>query len=120
MDRTLPRWVEVAGIPAINLLAALALAGGVVLVVGESPWIALKALVWGAFGSWDQIGYTLFYTTSFIFTGLAVALAFHCGLFNIGGEGQAMLGGLGVALVCLSFDGLFCTGHHRRKERLGV
>jgi simple sugar transport system permease protein len=106
MDRTLPRWVEVAAIPAINLLAALTLAGGVVLIVGESPWIALKALVWGAFGSWDQFGYTLFYTTSFIFTGLAVALAFHCGLFNIGGEGQAMLGGLGVALVCLSFDGI--------------
>jgi simple sugar transport system permease protein len=36
-----------------------------------------------------------------MFTGLAVAVAFHARLFNIGGEGQAMLGGLGVALVCL-------------------
>jgi simple sugar transport system permease protein len=46
-------------------------------------------------------GYTLYYATNFIFTGLAVSVAFHARLFNIGGEGQAMLGGLGVALVCL-------------------
>ncbi len=37
-----------------------------------------------------------------MFTGLAVTVAFHGGLFNIGGEGQAQLGGLGVALVCLA------------------
>ena len=101
----LPRWADVVLIPAINLLAALAVAGLLVVIVGESPWVALKALIWGAFGSWDQIGYTLFYTTSLVFTGLAVAIAFHCGLFNIGGEGQAMMGGLGVALVCLALDG---------------
>ncbi len=106
MTDGLPRWVDIVLMPAVNLAAALLLAGVVVLIVGESPWVALKALVLGAFGSWDQFGYTLFYTTSFIFTGLAVALPFHCGLFNIGGEGQAMLGGLGVALVCLAFDGL--------------
>ena len=106
MAGAVPRWVSVALIPAVNLVAALFLAGLIVLIVGESPWIALRALVLGAFGSWDQFGYTLFYTTSFIFTGLAVASAFHCGLFNIGGEGQAMLGGLGVALACLAFDGL--------------
>jgi simple sugar transport system permease protein len=46
-------------------------------------------------------GYMLYYTTSFIFTGLAVTIAFHASLFNIGGEGQAQLGGLGVALVLL-------------------
>ena len=36
-----------------------------------------------------------------MFTGLAVAVAFHARLFNIGGEGQAMLGGLGVAIICI-------------------
>ena len=36
-----------------------------------------------------------------MFTGLAVSVAFHARLFNIGGEGQAMLGGLGVALACV-------------------
>ena len=43
----------------------------------------------GALGSADGIGFTLYYATNFIFTGLAVAVAFHAGLFNIGGEGQA-------------------------------
>ncbi len=106
MHSDLPRWVDLFLIPLINLAAALLIAGVVVLAVGEPPWVALKALVWGAFGSSGQIGYTLFYTTSLVFTGLAVAVAFHCGLFNIGGEGQATLGGLGVALVCISFDGV--------------
>ena len=56
---------------------------------------ALQLLVVGAFGSPEAIGYTLYYATNFIFTGLAVAVAFHAGLFNIGGEGQAYIGGLG-------------------------
>ena len=52
----------------------------------------------------EAIGYTLYYATNFIFTGLAVAVAFHAGLFNIGGEGQAYLGGLGCGLAMLAFD----------------
>jgi general nucleoside transport system permease protein len=44
----------------------------------------------------------LYYATTFVFTGLAVAVAYHAGLFNIGGEGQAMLGGLGTALAALA------------------
>jgi simple sugar transport system permease protein len=55
----------------------------------------------GAFGSGEAIGYTLYYATNFIFTGLAVAVAYHAGLFNIGAEGQAYIGGLGTGLVCL-------------------
>ncbi len=61
----------------------------------------LALLIKGAFGSRIGVSYTLYYATTFVFTGLAVAVAFHGGLFNIGGEGQAMLGGLGTALVAL-------------------
>jgi general nucleoside transport system permease protein len=57
----------------------------------------------GAFGSPRGFSYTLYYATTFVFTGLAVAVAFHGGLFNIGGEGQAVLGGLGTALVALAW-----------------
>ena len=46
-------------------------------------------MVNGAFVYDGSLGYTLYYTTNFIFTGLAVAVAFHAMLFNIGGEGQA-------------------------------
>ena len=52
--------------------------------------------------------YTLYYATTFVFTGLAVAVAFHGGLFNIGGEGQAIMGGLGAGLVALWLVARFC------------
>jgi simple sugar transport system permease protein len=64
----------------------------------------VKIMLEGSIGSDYGIGYTLYYATNFIFTGLAVAIAFHAGLFNIGGEGQAYIGGLGVGLVLLAFD----------------
>ncbi|TYR29801.1 ABC transporter permease [Mesorhizobium microcysteis] len=102
----LPAWADYGLIPVINLIVAFAVAGLVVLLVGENPFRAAAIMVEGAFGSGRNIAYTLYYSTSFIFTGLAVAVAFHGGLFNIGGEGQAYIGGLGVALVCLTFDSI--------------
>jgi simple sugar transport system permease protein len=92
-------------LPALNLALALALSAVVVLLVGENPVPALRLLVTGAFGDGEALGYTLYYATNFVFTGLAVAVAFHGGLFNIGAEGQAYVGGLGVALVCLGAEG---------------
>ena len=103
----LPAWADYGLIPLLNLIVAFLVAGLVVLLVGESPVRAAGILVKGAFGGGQNIAYTLYYATNFIFTGLAVAVAFHCGLFNIGGEGQAYVGGLGVALVCLAFDSTF-------------
>jgi hypothetical protein len=94
----LPAWVDYGLIPLINLIVAFLVAGLVVLAVGESPLRAASLLIEGAFGYGEGIGFTLYYATNFIFTGLAVAVAFHCGLFNIGGEGQAYVAGLGVAL----------------------
>ena len=90
-------------LPAINLLMAMAVAALVLLVVGHDPLQVLALLVKGAFGSRTGLSYTLYYATTFIFTGLAVAVAFHGGLFNIGGEGQAMMGGLGAALAALAW-----------------
>jgi len=90
--------------PVVNVIAGFLIAGLVVLFIGQNPLTALYILIDGAFGSVNNIFYTLYYATSFIFTGLAVAVAFHAGLFNIGGEGQAYLGGLGVGLICLALD----------------
>lgn len=97
----LPAWADYGLLPLINLIVAFFVAGLVVLLVGESPIEAAVLMVKGAFGTGDGVGYTLYYATNFIFTGLCVAVAFHCGLFNIGGEGQAYIGGLGVAFVGL-------------------
>lgn len=98
----MPRWLDVVVLPVFNLLMALVASGLVVLVIGLDPWQVLALLVKGAFGSRLGLSYTLYYATTFVFTGLAVAVAFHAGLFNIGGEGQAMLGGIGTALAALA------------------
>lgn len=103
MDR-LPRWADLVLVPLISLILAAVVSALVLLAIGQSPAEALSVMVEGALGSAYGWGFTLYYATSFIFTGLAVTVAFHAGLFNIGGEGQAQLGGLGVALICLSFN----------------
>lgn len=97
----MPKWAEVVLVPLISLILAAILSALVILAIGEDPIAAVKLMVTGSLGSTYGWGYTLYYATNFMFTGLAVAVAFHAKLFNIGGEGQAMLGGLGVAMVCV-------------------
>ena len=112
---SLPVWAA-ALVPVANLLAAGIAAGAIILAIywgrysagGLSlgaylavPFRAAGILIAGAFGSARNLSYSLFYATDFIFTGLAVAVAAHGGLFNIGAEGQGYIAGLGVALVCL-------------------
>ena len=101
MDK-MPAWADAVLVPLISILLAAVLSALVILAIGENPIDALELMVQGALMRSAGWGYTLYYTTNFIFTGLCVAIAFHAKMFNIGGEGQAMIGGLGVALA----DGL--------------
>lgn len=89
-------------LPVCNLAAALILSGILLRIIGENPLSDLRLLVTGAFGSGEYLGYTLYYATNFMFTGLSFAVAYHAGLFNIGAEGQAYIGGLLSGLVCLA------------------
>ncbi|MCP5074493.1 MAG: ABC transporter permease [Rhodobacteraceae bacterium] len=97
----LPRWADLFLLPAINLVCAFFVCGLIVAAIGENPFVALKVMIQGAFFYPESLGYTLYYTTNFVFTGLAVATAFHAQMFNIGGEGQAYLGGLGAGLAAI-------------------
>ena len=101
MDK-MPAWADAVLVPLISLLLAAVISALVILAIGENPVEALKLMVTGAMGSTYGWGFTLYYATNFLFTGLAFAVASHAGLFNIGSEGQAMVGGLGVALICLA------------------
>ncbi len=100
--------------PLLAVLAAFLIGGVVVLVIGENPLTVYRLLLTSAFGlydalgnfTWDNWGYTLFYATPLIFTGLAVALAFQCGLLNIGAEGQLYVAALAAAWVGFTFTGL--------------
>jgi ABC-type uncharacterized transport system permease subunit len=103
---TLPRWADLVLLPIVCLCVALLAAAGVVALVGQNPIEVISVMVHGAFGTQRGISYTLYYATTFVFTGLAVAVAFHGGLFNIGGEGQAIMGGLGTGLVALWLSAL--------------
>ncbi len=103
MDK-MPRWADIFLVPLINLVLAFFVAGLVVLAIGQNPFDMIYFMVKGALGSTSGIGFTLYYATNYIFAGLAVAIAFHARLFNIGGEGQAGVGGIGVTIVLLAFD----------------
>lgn len=102
--RPLPRWADIVLLPMLNLVLALFVSGLVVLMIGHNPLEAIWTIINGAFGRPYNIGYTLYFSTNFIFTGLAVAVAAHAGLFNIGGNGQAYIAGLGAAAVALALD----------------
>ena len=105
VDKTkVPWWVANLIVPLVNLLLALLVSGLFIFIAGENPFQAVRLIIYGSFGYIEGFAYTLYYTTNFIFTGLAFAVAFHCRLFNIGGEGQAYIGGLGVFLVAINFS----------------
>src|SRR5687767_15530490 len=85
--------------PVAAVACAFLLAGLVVLLLGDNPLTMYQLLLGTAFSWPDGIGYTLFYATPLIFTGLAVALAFRCGLLNIGAEGQLYVAAFATAWV---------------------
>ncbi len=109
---TLRRILKGAGdalvFPLIAIFIAFVIGAVLVLISGNNPVAAYIALVQGAVGSPTAIGRTLLNATPLIFTGLAVAVAFRAGLFNIGGEGQVFIGAITAAWlgVSLGFLGL--------------
>jgi ABC-type uncharacterized transport system permease subunit len=99
--------------PLIAVVAAFFIGGLIVLAIGDDPLEVYRLLLSSAFSFYDALGnftfdnwgYTLFYATPLIFTGLAVALAFKCGLLNIGAEGQLYVGAFAAAWVGFTFTG---------------
>jgi simple sugar transport system permease protein len=92
--------------PLWATLAALFLGAGLIWFAGVNPLKAYYALFMGAFSDLYGISLTLIKTTPLIFAGLAVALSFKAGYFNVGAEGQLYLGGLAATWVGLSIQGI--------------
>ncbi len=86
-------------VPVLAVFTALVVGAIVILISGGNPLLAYKGLWEGAFGSPKAISETLVWSTPYILAGLAVALAFRGGLFNIGAEGQLALGAVAAAWV---------------------
>lgn len=91
--------------PLLAVLLAFAVGAVIILLIKDNPFETYSILLANSFGSAKDIGYTLFYATPLIFTGLAVAVAFRCGLFNIGGEGQLYVAAFATAWVGIKFGG---------------
>lgn len=89
--------------PLIAVLCAFAVGALVVLLIGDSPVETFRLLLGSAFSWPDGIGYTLFFATPLIFTGLAVAVALRGGLLNIGAEGQLYVAAFATAWTGITF-----------------
>lgn len=86
-------------VPVLAIVAALVVGAGAILIIGQDPLEAYWALLRGMFGSTDRIAASLGRSTPFIGASLAVAFAFRAGLFNIGAEGQLLVGATAAAWV---------------------
>ena len=96
--------------PLIAILISFAIGAIIMLATGNDPITAYGALLRGAFGSPLAVGRTLLNATPLIFTGLAVAVAFRAGLFNIGGEGQFFIGAITAAVAGVYLGSLGVVG----------
>jgi general nucleoside transport system permease protein len=98
--------LDAALVPLLAIFTALVIGGVIIALAGGNPLQAYVGLFQGAFGSPKALSETAVWATPYIFAGLAVALAFKGGLFNIGVEGQLALGAVAAAWVGYALPGL--------------
>jgi len=94
------------GVPLVALAAAFGAGALFIAAIGQDPGAVYARLLNGTFGDFYGFGQVLFKATPLIFSGLAVALAFKAGLFNIGAEGQLYVGAFCTAWVGFTLTGL--------------
>ena len=99
-------WLYTLIVPILAVVTALAIGGVIIALTGGNVLRAYQGLWEGSFGQPRAISNTLVRTTPYIFGGLAVALAFKGGLFNIGVEGQITMGSLATAFVGYAVTGV--------------
>lgn len=92
--------------PLISILLAFLVGSIFIIMTGNSPLVAYGALFGGSLAGLNRFGETLLKTTPLIFTGLSIAFAFRCGLFNIGAEGQFVIGSLFTVIAGYVFRDL--------------
>lgn len=92
-------------VPLVAVLLAFVVGALIILAKGVNPLEAYAALFKGAFGSLDSIGTTIRKATPLLLTGLAVVFGYRGGVFNIGAEGQLILGGMAATAVGIRLQG---------------
>lgn len=79
-------------VPILSVLLAFLIGAIIMLAMGSNPIVAFGALFQGAFGTAASIGMTLNKSAPLIFTALCACFAYKCGVYNLGGEGQFLIG----------------------------
>lgn len=98
-------------IPVTAVAIALVVGAVILLISNTDPIKAYAALIRGSFGDWKVFGRTLEKATPLLFSGLSVAFGFKAGLFNIGAQGQLLLGAIVSAYVGYAVEGLPAVIH---------
>lgn len=98
LSKVVPFIYEIAVI-LTSVAAGLLLGCLVAWCVGEEPFNVIKIIWDGAFGTPYDVGMVIYFMSILIATGLSVAIPFHCGKFNIGAEGQTLMGAFAAGLV---------------------
>ncbi|MCD6551344.1 ABC transporter permease [Thermotoga sp.] len=93
-------------VPLFSVIIALLIAAAVIVMIGQNPVTAYKAMIEGAFGDLQALADTIIKTTPLILTGLAVGFGFRAGLFNIGAEGQMIMGAILATVVGMNMRGV--------------
>ena len=101
----LKRSLSSFAVPLLSILLAFLIGGIIMAALGADPFAAVKYLFQGAFGSRANIGTTLSKSTPLMFTALCACFAYKCGVFNLGGEGQFLMGAM-AAFLTAYFSGL--------------
>lgn len=96
---------EIILLPVISVFAAMLVGTVLIFAVGENPLAVYWIFFRNSLFTLNGLGYTLFYATPLIFTGLSVAFGFRCGLFNIGAEGQLYIAAMAVAITGIWMEG---------------
>ena len=86
------KYLTVFAIPIFSIFLAFLMGAVIMILIGANPLIAFSALFKGAFGTTAGVGTTLNKATPLIFTTLCACFAYKCGVYNLGGEGQFLIG----------------------------
>ncbi len=90
-------------VPVLSILLSILIGMIIMAFLKANPVTAVKYLVIGAFGTKQNFGTTLTRATPLIFTALCACFAYRCGVFNLGGEGQFIMGSIAACFVSLKF-----------------
>lgn len=104
MTRAIPGWLWAPGAFVLSVLLGLGAASLLLLAVHQPVYATYSAIFDGAVGSWSALQSSLVFAEPIAFTGLAAAVAFRARVWNIGGEGQMVMGAIGAGLIALNTD----------------